>query len=187
MLVSTDSRCASVPVLIQSRFQPLGGLAARTGEAFAIVLSGEDDPPRGVDQSDAVRETVLDRRFGVSALCAHAGDEERQIRNLLAEVLEFVFVRRADDESDVVVFVPEICERGDALVQSLAGLEFEVLEVGPAGIGRSTEDEDARFLVGKKRLKGVSTHVGVDRNRIDALENLGVLAGRVTDIGPFSV
>jgi len=84
-------------------------------------------PREELTSPDAVGQPVLDRRFGVAALCPDSGDEEGEIRHLLAEILEFLGLGRADDESDVVVFVPEIRQRGHSLVDGLAGLEFEVL------------------------------------------------------------
>ena len=115
-----------LPVLVESPLESPRGLPRSGREVLAPVFTCENDPPRGVDESDAVGETVLDGRLGVPALCADAGHEEGEVRDRFADRFEFLGSGGADDEADVAAFVPVGGQRRDALVDGFARGEFEV-------------------------------------------------------------
>ena len=77
---------------------------------------------------------MLNGGFCVAALRADTGNKEGQGGHLLADRFEFVGAGRADDETDIVVFVPRDGTVGDTLVERAARVEVEILEVSAAGI-----------------------------------------------------
>jgi len=178
-----------LPVLVEPLFQPFCCLSGGSGEVLSLVFSREDDPPRGVDEADALAEAELDGGLGVPALGADTGHEEGQVGYRLADRFEFLGRRGTDDETHVVAVVPVGCEFGDALVDRDAVGEFEVLDVGAAGVGGATEDEHPSLGPGEERFQGVPSHVGVDGDGVGTrlVEEAGVLACGVADVAAFGV
>jgi len=65
----------------------------------------------------AVGEPVFDRGLRVAALRADAGNEEGNLGDDLADLGQLLGRGRTHDQTDVVVAVPHVRERRDALVE----------------------------------------------------------------------
>ena len=110
-----------LPVLVESPPESPRGLPRSGREVLAPVFTCENDPPRGVDESDAVGETVLDGRLGITALCADAGHEKGEVWDRFADRFEFLVVGAT---------APEELE---AMRETVPDLPFLVPGVGTQG------------------------------------------------------
>ena len=111
------------------------------------------------------RRTGRERRREIlepAALRADAGQEQHRARHESTRVREHLGMRRADDRLDP----PCVHALGDVVPERPAVAEWDVLEIGAAGIRGLDDREDPEPFAREERLERVHPEVRVDGDRV---------------------
>ena len=127
----------------------------------------------------------------VAALSADAGHKQRRFRRKFTYACDFSGLRGAHDQPNLTVDVPGTRSHlGNALVDHVAVLGDELLNVGATRVGRAAQQNHAAAFVFEIGFDGIKTHVGRKRHRISLVSHecfLGVLLGRGPDVAALGI